>query len=76
MKEILEYKRKKIEQYKKELSKTHEEDGLMSGLNDVEYNKMSVKQKSSTTRRTHARGNLWNHQNLGRVKSDVKYWWK
>ena len=29
-------------------------------------------QKSSTTRRVHSKGNLWNHQNLNRVKSDIE----
>ena len=32
-------------------------------------------QKSSTTRRSHSRGNLWRHHDLDKIKPTVKQWW-
>ena len=29
-------------------------------------------QKSSTTRRVHSKGNLWNHHSLPRIKSNIE----
>ena len=33
-------------------------------------------QKSSTTRRVHSKGNLWNHHNEPRITKTIEYWWK
>ena len=30
-----------------------------------------IKRKTSTTRRSHSKGNLWNHTNLERIKQDI-----
>ena len=30
-----------------------------------------IKRKTSTTRRSHSKGNLWNHTNLPKIKQDI-----
>ena len=40
------------------------------------FSNYSVGQKKSTTRRVYSKGNLWNHQNLPRIKSDISVWYK
>ena len=43
---------------------------------DMLFGNYSVGQKKSTTRRVYSKGNLWNHQNLPRIKSDISVWYK
>ncbi len=31
-------------------------------------------QKSSTTQRSHSKGNLWNHHDEAKIKADMKAW--
>ena len=72
MKELIAYKAQKKKENAAKWNTMKQEDGECKGLTQVEYNNLTHKQKSSTTRRTHSRGNLWNHQNLANVKADMK----
>ena len=67
MKELIAYKaQKKAEN----AAKWNEQGaGTISGFTQAEYNQISHKQKSSTTRRVHSKGNLWNHHNLTKPKA-------
>ena len=76
MNELELYRQKKLEKYKREWAEQNAIHGGASPTSQSEYNKMKSGQKKTTTRRTHARGNHWNHYNMPRVKSDMKYWWK
>ena len=76
MKELKEWKETQKKKYKQEHLNNIEEWGSCKGLTDKEYKRISVVKMKNTTRRVHSKGNLWNHQNLNRIKSDVKYWWK
>ena len=72
MKELKEY----MEAKKKANDlKWMQEDGYNSvqGFTQKEFNE-SVKQinrKTSTTRRTHSKGNLWTHNSLPRIKQNI-----
>ena len=70
MKELLEYKENKKKANAIAYNKARTEHGEISGLTDKEYNSIKVGQKSSTTRRTHARGAYWNFKNQP-IKSDI-----
>ena len=71
MKELIAYKaeQKKAKAAKWNLMK--QEDGSCEGLTQKEYNSIKTGQKSSTTRRVHSKGNLWNHNNLPGVKANI-----
>lgn len=51
------------------------EDGYNSiqGFTQREFNESmkQIKRKTSTTRRVHSKGNLWNQHNLPRIKQDI-----
>ena len=45
----------------------------IQGFTQKEFNESvkQIKRKTSTTRRTHSRGNLWNQHNLPRIKQNI-----
>jgi len=72
MKELLAYS---AEQKRLRANKWMKEDGFdtIQGFTQREFNESikQIKRKTSTTRRTHSRGNLWNHNSLPRIKQDI-----
>jgi len=72
MKELLAYS---AQQKKLKAQKWMKEDGYNSiqGFTQREFNESikQIKRKTSTTRRAHSKGNLWNHHNLPRIKQDI-----
>lgn len=45
----------------------------IQGFTQREFNESvkQIKRKTSTTRRTHSKGNLWNQHNLPRIKQNI-----
>lgn len=72
MKELLAYSAQKK---KERANKWMKEDGFdtIQGFTQKEFNESikQIKRKTSTTRRTHSRGNLWNQYNLPRIKQNI-----
>lgn len=72
MKELKEYMEAKK---KANALKWMKEDGYNSiqGFTQREFNESmkQIKRKTSTTRRVHSKGNLWNQHNLPRIKQDI-----
>jgi len=72
MKELKEYMEAKK---KANALKWMKEDGFntIQGFTQEEFNESvkQIKRKTSTTRRSHSKGNLWNHTNLSRIKQDI-----
>ena len=72
MKELKEYMEAKK---KANALKWMKEDGFntIQGFTQEEFNESvkQIKRKTSTTRRSHSKGNLWNHTNLKRIKQDI-----
>jgi len=72
MKELLAYS---AQQKKLKAQKWMKEDGYNSiqGFTQREFNESikQIKRKTSTTRRVHSKGNLWNQYNLPRIKQDI-----
>lgn len=72
MKELLEYNAK---MKKERAAKWMQEEGYntIQGFTQDEFNESikQIKRKTSTTRRSHSKGNLWNHNNLPQVKQDI-----
>lgn len=72
MKELLAYSAQKK---KERANKWMKEDGFdtIQGFTQKEFNESikQIKRKTSTTRRTHSRGNLWNANNLPRIKQNI-----
>jgi len=72
MKELLAYS---AQQKKLKAQKWMKEDGYNSiqGFTQREFNESmkQIKRKTSTTRRVHSKGNLWNQHNLPRIKQDI-----
>ena len=56
-------------------SKWIKENGYNSiqGFTQDEFNESmkQIKRKTSTTHRSHSKGNLWNHNNLPKVKQNI-----
>ena len=72
MKELLAYSAQKK---KERANKWMKEDGFdtIQGFTQKEFNESikQIKRKTSTTRRTHSRGNLWSHNSLPRIKQNI-----
>jgi len=72
MKELKEYMEAKK---KANALKWMKEDGYntIQGFTQKEFEESykHIKRKTSTTRRSHSKGNLWNHTNLERIKQDI-----
>ena len=72
MKELIAYN---AEQKKLRAAKWMKEDGYntIQGFTQKEFEESykHIKRKTSTTRRSHSKGNLWNHTNLERIKQDI-----
>ena len=72
MKELKEYMEAKK---KANASKWMNVNGFNSiqGFTQSEFNESmkQIKRKTSTTRRSHSKGNLWNHNNLPQVKQNI-----
>ena len=72
MKELKEYMEAKK---KANASKWMKQDGYNSiqGFTQREFNESmkQIKRKTSTTRRVHSKGNLWNQHNLPRIKQNI-----
>lgn len=72
MKELKEYmeakKKANALKWNKQIDGQH-----CSGFTQKEFNESmkQIKRKTSTTRRSHSKGNLWNHNNLPQVKQDI-----
>ena len=45
----------------------------IQGFTQKEFNESvkQIKRKTSTTRRSHSKGNLWTHNSLPRIKQDI-----
>ena len=72
MKELKEYMEVKK---KANALKWMEVDGYntIQGFTQKEFNESvkQIKRKTSTTRRTHSKGNLWTHHSLPRIKQNI-----
>ena len=72
MKELLAYSAQKK---KERANKWMKEDGFntIQGFTQEEFNESvkQIKRKTSTTRRSHSKGNLWAHNNLPQIKQDI-----
>jgi len=72
MKDLLAYNAR---MKKEKATKWMKEDGFdtIQGFTQGEFNESmkQIKRKTSTTRRSHSKGNLWNHNNLPRIKQDI-----
>ena len=72
MKELLAYS---AQQKKERANQWKQVDGYdtIQGFTQKEFNESvkQIKRKTSTTRRTHSRGNLWNQHNLPRIKQNI-----
>ena len=72
MKELKEYMEAKK---KANASKWMKVDGYdtIQGFTQKEFNESvkQIKRKTSTTRRTHSKGNLWTHNSLPRIKQNI-----
>ena len=72
MKELKEYMEAKK---KANALKWMKEDGYntIQGFTQKEFEESykHIKRKTSTTRRSHSKGNLWNHTNLEKIKQDI-----
>jgi hypothetical protein len=72
MKDLLAYS---AQQKKERANQWKQVDGYdtIQGFTQKEFNESvkQIKRKTSTTRRTHSKGNLWNHNSLPRIKQDI-----
>lgn len=78
--DVIEFRKQKALKYEQERLANELEHGSVKRFNNNEF-KQSIKmsnnyRKSGTTRRTHSKGNLWNHTNLPKIKSDIDIWYK
>jgi len=72
MKDLLAYS---AQQKKERANQWKQVDGYdtIQGFTQKEFNESvkQIKRKTSTTRRSHSKGNLWNQHNLPRIKQDI-----
>jgi len=72
MKELLAYSAQKKKERANQWKKVDGYDTIQ-GFTQKEFNESvkQIKRKTSTTRRTHSRGNLWTHNSLPRIKQNI-----
>ena len=72
MKDLLAYS---AQQKKERANQWKQVDGYdtIQGFTQREFNESvkQIKRKTSTTRRSHSKGNLWTHNNLPRIKQNI-----
>ena len=72
MKDLLAYSAQQKKERANQWKQVDDYDTIQ-GFTQKEFNESvkQIKRKTSTTRRSHSKGNLWNQHNLPRIKQDI-----